>query len=70
MMVLKEPLVDNFAGAFRVRTHINRLRQGVAEVGLQTMTEGMTQRDLAGIVITHADRSPGIERGKLRLPEF
>src|SRR5580698_4107465 len=33
------------------------------------MTEGMAERDLAGIVVAHADRIPGIQRGKLGLPE-
>lgn len=60
----------DFAGAFGVGAQVNRLRQGVTKIHLQTMAEGMTQGELTGIVVTHADGGPGIEGGKLGLPEF
>src|SRR6202453_2315966 len=67
--VTERAIVTDFAGAFGVGTQVDRLRQGITEVRLQSVTEGMAERDLAGIVVAHTDRIPGVQRGKLRLPE-
>src|ERR1700761_6331167 len=59
-----------FAAAFRIRTHVDRLRQSVAEDHLQSMTGRMLESELAGIVVAHADGIEGVEGGELILPEM
>src|SRR5580658_3298755 len=62
-------LVEEFAGALRVRAEIDRVRKRVAEVELKPVRHRMTQDELACVVAARSNRGPGIKRRKLILIE-
>src|SRR5882757_8094460 len=55
------------AGALRVRSHIDRSGEGVAEIRLETMARRVAKHDLGGVVVALPDGVPAEEGGELSL---